>query len=284
MALAAPPQVSTDTESTVPVVVLSQRTILSAWEVSEQYNLMLAITDLDSGTVQLGRALIDPKEDEALEPQTDPPPPKPTGVAATGITTKAHRFDLRISPGQTGTLAITAILFDAVSNTSTVALAGRNPRASADPPTISPRPNSSQGLPTYAPTPRTLQVPRSGIAFVLELGGGPNTMTVHGAFSKVLGVYEDLSVPRGVRDNGVDRHATAVVPLTIAVIGLDVKRPRTYALSVPVYGAVHATPGQVVSGQFAVGIPADPPLAPGQYVAYAFMDGVPYGPQRLHVQ
>ena len=283
LAIASPAQVQADTEQTVPLVVLVQQSILRAWEVPEQYNLMLAVSEVESGTVRIARALVDPKDEEPVGARAAARPPKPTGTAATGIATKAYRFDIRLSPNHAGSLAVSAILFDTVSNTSTVALAGRNPRASADPPAISPRPNPSQGLPTYAGMPRSLQVPRSGVAFAVEMAGGPNAMFVHGAFAKVLALHEDLPVPQGVRDNGVDRHATAVVPLTIAVIGLDAKRPRTYALAVPVYGTVHATPGQVVSGQFAVGIPADPPLAPGHYVAYAFMDGVPYGPHRMHV-
>jgi hypothetical protein len=159
---------------------------------------------------------------------------------------------------------------------------GSQPRVPGAPPAISPRPNPAHGVPTYAHTSRSPQLPHSGLAFAVDLSGSAGAnMIMHGAFSKVLALHEDLSGPQNVRDNGVDRQATAVVSLTIAILGLDWKAPRLHPLAVPVYGATRVTPGQNVTGQFATAIPA---LPQGQYVAYVFMDGVPYGPQKLQVQ
>jgi hypothetical protein len=201
-------------------------------------------------------------------------------MAASGIATKAHRFDVRISPGQSGSLAIAALSFDLASNTATVDLAGSKPRVPGAPAAIAPRPNPGQGLPSYVSAARMPQSPRNGLAFVMETPASAGIL-VRGAFSKVLALHEELPVPQNVRDNGIDRQTSAVVPLTIAVLGLDWKAPQLHPLGVPIYGATGVTPGQNVTGQFATVIPA---LPAGQYVAYVFMDGVPYGPQKLQVQ
>ena len=285
-ALVVPRQIQTDSQASVPVVLLSQQTVLHAWEVPEQYNLMVAVSDLDSGIVRVTRALVDRKEEERGGGDVAVRPPKPSEAMANAVVTKAHRLDLRATQSQTGTLAIAAISFDVVSNTSTVELVGSKPRATGVAHVISPRPNPAQGLPTYAPTARSPQAPRSGLAFSIETAGasGANTI-VNGAFAKVLAVHEDLPTPQQVRDNGVEHQATAVVPLTVMILGLGWKAPRLYSLAVPVYDSVNVTPGQVVRGQFASQIPlAEAALPQGQYVAYVFMDGVAYGPQRFQLQ
>jgi len=128
-----------------------------------------------------------------------------------------------------------------------------------------------------------LKPPPSGVAFVVEASGGPANapLVVHGAFAKMVAPHDSLPHPASVRDNGVDRQASVVIPLTIAILGLEWNAPRLYPLAVPVYGATRVAQGQSVTGQFATGIPQ---LPPGQYVAYVLMDGVPYGPQKLQVQ
>jgi hypothetical protein len=280
IAIAAPAQVQTDSKSSVPVVVMMQQTVLRAWEVPDQYNLMLAVTDLQSGTVRAGRALHDPKDEEAAGRKPAVRPPKPTGLAASGIATKVRRLDVRVSPNQSGALAIVAIAFDVASNTATVDLTGSKPRAPGAAAAILPRPDPGPGLPSYAPASRMPQPPRTGVAFAIESSAGAG-IVLRGAFSKVLALHEELPVPQNVRDNGIDRQTSAVVPLTIAVLGLEWKAPQLHPLAVPVYGAAGVTPGQNVTGQFATVIPA---LPAGQYVAYVFMEGVPYGPQKLQVQ
>ena len=147
----------------------------------------------------------------------------------------------------------------------------------------SPRPERRCAPKQPAPTPRTPKAPANGVAFAVEPSGGPANapVVVQGAFAKVAAPQDMLAQPANVRDNGVDRQAGAVVPLTIAVLGLEWNAPRLYPLAVLVYGSARIAPGQNVTGQFATGIAQ---LPPGQYVAYVFMDGVPYGPQPIQVR
>jgi hypothetical protein len=282
LAIAAPAQVRTDGKPVVPVVLLTQQTVLRAWEVPDQYNLMLAVTDLDSGAVRASRALVDPKDEAPANAVRPPRPPKPTGSAASGIATKVRRLEVPVPPGQSGALAIAVISFDVISNTSKVDLAGSKARAAGPARAVSPRPDPAQGLPTYAPSRRTLKAPPSGVAFAIEASGGPANapIVVHGAFAKAVAAHDSLPQPESVRDNGVDRQASVVIALTIAILGPEWSAPRLYPLAVPVYGA-RVAQGQSVTGQFATGIPQ---LPAGPYVAYVLMDGVPYGPQKLQVQ
>lgn len=283
LAIAAPAQVQADAKPAVPVVLLTQQTVLRTWEVPDQYNLMLAVTELDSGTVRARRALVDPKDEEPAGAARPPRPPRPNAAAAAGVSTKVRKLEVPVPPGQGGGLAVAVISFDMVSNTARVALAGPNVRAPGAPRAISPRPEAGQGLPSYAPTPRTPKAPANGVAFAVEPSGGPANapVVVQGAFAKVAAPQDMLAQPANVRDNGVDRQAGAVVPLTIAVLGLEWNAPRLYPLAVPVYGSARIAPGQNLTGQFATGIAQ---LPPGQYVAYVFMDGVPYGPQPIQVR
>jgi len=282
LAIAAPTRVQTDDKAVVPVVLLTQHTVLRTWEVPDRYNLMLAVTDLDSGTVRARRALTSPKDDEAADAAPAPRPPKPSAAAGAGVSTKVRKLDVPVAPGRSGAIAVALIAFDQVSNTARIDLAGSS-AARAAPRAISPRPAPAQGLPSYAPGRGMPKAPASGVAFTVQPSGGAadTPVVVHGAFAKVAAAQDSLPQPVSVRDNGVDRQASAVIPLTIAILGLEWKAPQLYPLAVPLYGAASIAPGQPVAGQFATGIPQ---LPPGQYVAYVFMDGVPYGPQPLQVK
>lgn len=286
LAVAVPPQLASDSASALPVVILSQQTALRAWQVGAQYNLMMAVADVDSGSVRLTRALVDPKDEEA--PNTPPPARQapPEGAAAAGVSTKVHRLAVPTPPGHSATLAVTALSFDQVSNTALVTLAGSRPKAAPAVRAIAPRPNPATGLPTYGPTARSRKPPTSGLDFGVELppAGTAASIVVHGSFTKALAAHEDLRTAEPLRDNGVDRRAIAVVPLTVAVLGLDWKAPRLQPLAVPVYGTVDLPVGQRMSGQFEVPVPLGTALPPGDYVAYVLMDGVPYGPQKFQLR
>lgn len=283
LAVAVPPQLASDTASAVPVVLLSQQTVLRAWQVSEQYNLMLAVTDVDTGAVRITRALVDAKDGESRDSSPPQRPPAPTGAAAAGVSTKVHRLEVRIPPGHTATLAVAAMSFDRVSNTAVVALAGSRPKAAATVRAINPRPSPAPGLPTYAATSRSPKPPQLGLEFGVEVPPGAAGITVFGAFAKPLAGHELLRATQAMRDNGVDRQATAVVPLTVAVLGLDWQAPRMHTLAVPVYGAPDLPIGQRMSGYFDAPVPLGMALPAGEYVAYVLMDGVPHGPHKFRV-
>lgn len=287
LAVAAPPQVATDAQTAVPVIVLSQHTALRAWQVPEQDNLMLVVTDVDSGNLRFTRALVDPKDEEAPATPAAARAPAPGGNAATAVSTKVHRLDLPVQPGLSANLAVAALSYDLASNSVPVTLAGSRPPRPAVTRPIAPLPNAQQGLPSYAPGGPTPRPPAGhGVEFAVDLpsASAPSSLLVHGAFSKPLGTSEHLRAVQTVRDNGAERAATAVVPLTIAVLGLGWKAPRLYPVGVPIYGSPDVPPGQRVTGQFALEMPLEVTLPAGEHVAWVLMGGVPYGPRKFQVK
>jgi hypothetical protein len=284
LATVAPVQIQVDVHHTVPVIVLSQQTSLHAWEVPAQYNLTIAVTEINSGAVHLFRPLVDPKDEEPAGAQRAPRPPKPTGTAAEGISTKANRFDVEIRGMHRGSLAISALSFDVASNATTVNLVGGQAGAADATPATWSMPSPNPGLPTFAPaTGGDVPTSQRGLNFaVTPPASGRTDPHIRGAFSKNSGLHECLPAPRVVRDNGVDRQVIAVVPLTVAILGLD-GTARLQPLAVPVYGADEAKPGQLIGGHFETNIPVTSPLVPGKYAVYVFMDGVAHGPQMLRV-
>jgi hypothetical protein len=275
----APQQARSDVSRTLPVIVLSQQTSLRAWEVPAQYNLVLAVAQINSGTVHLIRPLLDPKDEEPVNATRASRPPMPQGVAAQAVATKANRFGIAIGGMPSGKLAISAIAFDVASNTATVELTGGPGGPGSRSPATWTTPNPDPGLPTFAAP--VAPVSDTGLNFEVVLSTADRrSLGFRGGFSKLVGPHESLPSLAAARDNGIDRRVTAVVALTILVLGLD-GSARMQPLAVPVYGTEPTSPGRSIAGQFAVTVPVTAPLVPGHYAAYVFMDGTAYGPQKF---
>lgn len=288
IAIAAPGQINTNEQHELPVILVSQQTVLRGWEVSEQNNLQLAITDLNSGRVLMRRILEDLKDMEQSDSMAVVRPPKPTGSAATGIETKIQKVDALSYfelPWQSGRLSITAICFDQISNTAQVDLFGQQP-AQLETMPVSPHPAETRpALPSFLPPEQSPPISQEGLVFTVDTSLITNKqLVIHGGFSKTLAQNEHLPTPGTIIDNETHQHAVAVVPITIAVLGLDWRVPRLRILGVPVYAPGLSPNRTSARGYFSVALATnESPLASGPIVIYAFMQGRIYGPVKIQV-
>ncbi len=286
IAIAVPEQIKTDEQQELPVILVSQQTVLRGWEVSKQNNLQLAITDLNNGRVSIRRILEDRKYMEQSDSMTIVRPPKPTGNAATGIETKVQKvnalphFEL---PWQSGRLSITAICFDQISNTVQVDLFGQQ-SIQLETMSVSPRPAETRSaLPSFLPPEQSLLIPQEGLVFTVDTSLITNKqLVIHGGFSKTLTQNEYLPTSESFIDNETRQHALAVVPVTIAVLGLDWRVPKLQTLGVPVYASSFPPNRALARGYFSVDMATnESPLTSGSLVIYAFMQGHIYGPVKI---
>ena len=289
----APRKIATSRRATLPLVLASRSSGERDWEVPVRENCILVGVNLDDGTVRMADPLATEKERTNRGGRETPPRgEKPTGLASEGaqLTALEARKPLRIE-WNTAKWALAMLNFDWRSNVVIVDLDGDRMPAVSPVRSASPPPNPACGgptkaLPCYLPVPGTPPAPPSGAAFTLELGDEQKRLEVRGAFAVTL---RDRHVaPRGVvheLDGGRREDVAAVVPMTLAVLGLDWHEPLRFDWAVPVYGPV-ARAGSTARGNFAIDAFAGStptPLAPGKYVAYLIVDDNIAGPQTLTV-
>ena len=287
IAITAPEQIKTNEQHELPVILVSQQTVLRGWEVSEQNNLQLAITDLNSGRVLIRRILEDPKDMEQSGNMAVSRSPAPTGSAAVGIETNIQKIDVLPYfdlPWQSGSLSITAICFDQVSNTAQVDLLGQQPVQFKRTP-VSPHPTEIRSnLPSFLPHEQSL-IPDEGLFFTVDTSLIANKqLVIHGSFSKILTKNEQLSIPEAIIDNETHQQVVAVVPISIAILGLDWGIPKLQTIGVPIYKQSLLPNRTSAKGYFSVDMASyESPLASGTIVIYAFMHGRIYGPIKTQI-
>ena len=279
LALAAPSAI-TAAQAAVPVVILSQRSALRAWQVTDRNNLRLAISNTDTGAVTLMEPLRDEKDADSVGELDAPRPPQPTGSMAEALSTKAVHLDAGLL-AQSGTrVTVTALAFDWKSNTVSVTRTGAAPVLVAA--KAWQRPAPDQGLPSYL---GTATPPATGLTFTIQAQSGqprPGGIRLSGQFAKPAVPGDLLARLERIRDNGADQSVTALVPLALVVARLD-GLVAGYPLNVPVYGAAAPQPGQPVNGSFRLDYALSPAPSTGHYAAYLFMDGTAYGPQLFDI-
>jgi hypothetical protein len=254
--------------SALPIVVLSQRTVLTAWERPERYNLQLAVSGLDTGSLDLIQLLYNEKDDESVAQLERPRRPRPSPGAADALATKAQHF---VVAAPAGRVAIAALVFDRASNVAVSEAASAPPRR----PLAFIAPNPKTGAPTFTPP---AEDTKPGLTFELRAQGEPN-MVVHirGRFSKPLAPIDQLNAPARVIDNGQPQQVVAIAPLHLVLMRLG-GPARALRIVAPVYGEALPSLGQFVSGAFTVTLTSGDQLGPGAYAAFMFMAGAPYGP------
>lgn len=287
LAIVSAAQIGTDRERELPLVVATQKTVLRAWEVMEDENLMFAAIDRDTGEVTMARAASDPKADERGGGLTSRPP-KPTGLGATAIVTGVERHDVRDRlklPWREGSIALCAIEFDWISNVVRIELSGATARPRPSRRTISPLPAvAGQALPSFDPTPHHPPLPTKGVAFRIQPTQA-GSFVMLGAYAKALAAADILPAPQTLHTAAGAKTAVAAVQMTLAVVGLDQRIPGIVSWSLPVYGTTAPAPGQPASGHLAIDLGNAGVIAgPGHYAAYVFMDADVYGPQRFDVR
>jgi hypothetical protein len=282
--LRAPAQVDVNSASSLPMIVATQKSVLRGWEVVQSKNLTVFLTDIDSGRTQAATPLEDPKDLEPNAPIDAPRPPRPSGSAARGTSTAVWRFDARElfdMAWRPGRYALAAVSWDWASNTQQVRLAGSGGEAASRPTRVEPAAAAGSGLPSYRPFKGGPQAPQQGLVFDLRPSPDGRHQIAAGAFTikardAHLGMPSDQSVAQGI---------AALVPITVAVLSLDAPQPWLYSWAVPVYGRAPATPGDSLTGYFAIDLATSAfgRLPAGSYVAYLMAEGSLLGPRRVQL-
>ncbi len=292
LAVTVPEKIQTDTMQELPVILVSQQTVLRGWQVSEQNNLLLALIDLNTGTVRTVPISTDAKAGENSGSQTPGRPPQPNPQAGAALETKIRKVDARphfAIPWNTGAYSVVAFCYDWASNAARVELMGKE---KIDPTffSVSPRPMESAQygwIPTsYIPGDKTPPAPQVGVAFHVDPALTNERLVVAaGSFTKKLGANEILPAPETLKDHDTAQEVYAVVPITFMILGLDWKVPRLREMGIPIYRAGAGTDDKAAHGYFWVDVLAqeEAPLTKGRYVLYAFLEGVAYGPEYFDI-
>ena len=296
VALAAPSAVSIADRDSLPLLVAFRGTGLRAWEVPRDRNALLAAVDLDTRDVFFGQVFRDRKLEEHPPPGAPPATPRPAGVSATSVGAFVRRVDARAIldlPWRPARYRIALINYDVVSNLVDVTLEGPSAPSVGVAREVRPRPPGPGGdpgarpnIPTYLPydgatapsAPLELQLAPDATRGARLLAWGGFSLTAEAAH-----LPEQLAAIPEI--DGAPRSVAAVVPLTIALVGLNAPAPARADLALPVYGAWLAQPGADLSGHFMLDVSAAVRggATAGEHQVYAFFEGRIFGPIRATI-
>lgn len=292
VAINAPHRILTDRHNKLPLIIAAQYSGKRGWDVRVKDNLILVGTNLQDGTVQFASTYVNKKRLVsrwlAGETHRGPyPPGLPIKSAVLKVVDVRQRLDLKWN---TGTWAFGVIYYDWPSNTVVVNLRGDEKAASSPVMQVHPEPapRGAAFLPCYLPTPNTPKPPESGLRFTVQFKGkkdGPQ-LKIFGSFAVPV---RDFNLPLHKRvlkcNDGRQRNVAAVVPVTLAVLGVDWDEPVRFDWAVPVYGGP-LTVGMLARGSFSIDALATSTrmkLGCGKYVCYMVMAGRIFGPKIIDV-
>jgi len=292
VAINAPHRIDTGRRDKLPVIMAVRLGGERDWDVQLTENCILVGTNLVDGTVRFTRALVTDKElrskgGRKKAPRGTKPPASELGEESAQLVELKARERLRI-PWETGTWSLGVIYYDWPSNTVVVELEGNAGVKSPPARAVHPQPGPGP-LPSYLPSPKTPQAPQDGMAFTVEVTGqeGKRVLNVYGSFAVPAKDFH-LSqhplvhqLPGGRREN-----VSVVVPVTLAVLGLNWELPIRFDWAVPVYGG-QLQKGTTTRGQFAINAFAEGSgsgLSVGSYICYIVMDGRIFGPKAFQIK
>lgn len=296
VAINAPQHVPVRQQEALPVIMAIQQRGLRAWEYPEDYNCVLAATDLTTHAVYFGQVFRDLKAETFASPPGLQQPPKPEGSSAVALISGLSRIDARqvlSLPWRAGKYRMSVVMFDWVSNTIEVTLTG-DAAAQTATPAASPSPAAPEAphrMPSFLADAANLTATGEKPPFArmtLQPNPAPEIkLTVRGAFTMLAAPFHLPSAPYELLEIDGQKHKVgAVVPATLAIVGKDWPTPLRYDWALPVYTESAIKPGDQIHGWFAIDPLAGSPitLAPGDYVAYLFIEGHAFGPASFKIQ
>ena len=270
---------------TLPLVLASQFSAVRDWETPLADNLAVLMFDHSTGSLAAAKPFDDRSANRPDSGRPIVKRPRPTGDAATGVSTSVRRVDMRKLFGlawRNGRLSFIALSFDTVSNVADVSLVGGAAAALPTPRKVMPEPRvDGPGLPSYDPSAGVSPPHVPGIAFSVTVNTGASGAVVRGALSTPALERHLLKTLASVGD----RPVAAVIPVSFIVAGRGWKVPWVFEWGVPLLGRQAPVVGSPAAASFAIPIPDDKfrLLAPGEYAAYMVMEGRVFGPQRFTV-
>ncbi len=261
------------------------------WSIKIKTNSFLIASEKDTGNVHIARAFVDMKEKMPKRDRANIPKPKPeTLCEKVAIITFVNAREKIPLKWENGKWAFSLLYFDWVSNSILINLIGEERQVPILPLSINPKPdtNNIQALPCYIPINKTPPLPKSGISFKFESQKKDDKYFITFYASFVLNARE-LHIPNVPVSydfkGGRKENVAAIVPITLLILFKDNSLPMQIDLNVSVFG-ITVTENEEIRGYCAIealkaaGISG---LYPGEYVCYAVMDGVTYGPQKLEL-
>jgi hypothetical protein len=292
IAVNAPDLIITSRRDKLPLIMAVSLSGGRDWDVPMSDNCILVGTDLQDGSVHFAKAFVDKKElqNRGIKKKA-PRGPKPSGlVSSAAKLIELDPLDRLDIEWNTGTWRLGVLYYDWPSNTVDVELIGDKKVMPAPVMEIYPEPDlKADGfLPWYLPTAQTPPCPDLGLTFTSEFNveGEKQQLNIFGSFALTT---RDFYLPtqksvHKFHDQG-QKSVAAVVPLTLAVLGLDWDKPLQFDWAVPVYGEPLAV-GMLARGSFSIDALAEDTITnldPGKYICYIVMDGRIFGPKIINV-
>ncbi|WDP92881.1 MAG: hypothetical protein HUN04_25425 [Desulfobacter sp.] len=291
VAVSAPQHIWTTDVDWLPLVMAIAQSGDRDWEIRLPANCILAGTNMRTGAVRFAAAFGHETGNKTpIDGSPDLDGPKPPGLAlrmAQMTRLDARRLQM---DWDTGTWSIGVINFDQASNTVVVELHGdREPVPLMSTP-VHPEPASRAigGMPCYRPTAKTPDPPEYGLRFSSEYSMEGNTprLNIFGAFTLSIHDYH-LAGEKSMHHlkDGGRTDIAAVIPVTLAVVGLNREAPVRFDWAVPVYGKPLAR-GMLGRGYFSINALAGGEKAvfpPGKNLCYIIMNGKIFGPEPIKV-
>ncbi|WDP92882.1 MAG: hypothetical protein HUN04_25430 [Desulfobacter sp.] len=293
MAVNAPGKIDTRIRGKIPLVMAVRLSGDRDWEMRLGANCQVVGTNMANGAVCFAEAFIQDEQERSPEPEKteESRGPKPPGLALALAQLREIDAKERLNiPWEPGNWTFGLIYYDWASNTVPVELTGEGPAQYMPTRPIFPDPFLEGGgeAPCYLPIDKTPRPPAYGVSFTYEQSSDPGYpfFYVYGSFRFALRVFHlpDDQVTHDYQGAG-PQNVAAVVPVTMAVLGVDWDKPLTFEWGVPVYGNPMDL-GTVFQGYFS--IDADEKgkireLPPGDYVFYIIADGGIYGPHSFRI-
>ncbi len=288
IAVNAPQRILTHRHDKLPLIMAVCSSGERDWAVNLVDNCFLVGMNLQDGSVHLVNPFVNEKELRSRNKEKSQPKcPKPPGLALETVQlTELDARDLLHMKWNTGNWSFGVIYYDWPSNTVEVELKGVKKRKPLSAGPISPEPDfsCSGALPGFLATPRTPPSPVSGVDVSVEacVERGRQRLFVFGAFTVPVRAFHLPSQGLVHKfQNGREENVAAVIPVTMAVIGLDWDESLQFDWAVPVYSEALKV-GMPARGCFAIdalegGNAKD--FVPGKYLCYIIMDGRIFGPQ-----
>ncbi len=313
--LGAPRIVNTDTQRSLPAVLISARTAVRSETLPLHDNAIVAGVDLDSGAVMLSEAFPgDPSKSPEDQPQAAPHSPAgsadqrgPDGGTArldepgdgdsAGTAMLEFRSLLHL-PWVRSRLALWVIYFDQVSNPALVALESKEETArtgwsaqaaSALVERVRAAEQGKHGYPRFVRSAETPALTATGVSLALGTNAwkmGSGSLPVHGILRLQISPQMIVQISQGAADigtAGAQRLPSAVVRGMLLVAMKNRNLPIRVPLEIPVWTDQPARAGDVVEAVFALdlaeALPRQP--IPGKYQVYLLAGPYLSGPHAL---
>lgn len=267
LAISMPAEIDLRRTDSVPMLILSQKNAVRAWEASTRLNLAVFAVSRNTGKVYVGQAVYNEKFETMRKKPVRTKPPRPIGDAANALLTDVQMVSLlqrTAMPAAEGEYLVRALEFDWLSNAVTVKVKGPAAAVANSPEVSSLDARQFQkkaSSPAAPPDGLVLNVPdraAPGVKSVSVSGAGrialPGSATILGE-----------ATPEGVR---------AWVKGALVIAQKDDVPPARFELVLPVFSSKPVQPGDATDIFFEqdIGSYLEEPKAGTSYRVYWLMD------------